>query len=79
MVPAMPDDDTHESVKMGPLALLPTEHHGKTCKSELMNHESRKPIKLIPRMRNEIRLKGYSYSTEKNYVKWVRDFILFHQ
>ncbi|MEX0680130.1 MAG: integron integrase [Balneolales bacterium] len=29
-------------------------------------------------MRNEIRLKGYSYSTEKSYIKWAREFIFFH-
>ena len=61
-----------------PFAHLPTEEYGKTSKIGLMDHESRKQVKLIPRMRNEIRLKGYSYSTEKNYVKWVRDFIFFH-
>lgn len=43
-----------------------------------MENHDRKRKKLIPRLRDEIRLKGYSYNTEKNYVKWVRDFIFFH-
>jgi integron integrase len=34
--------------------------------------------KLIPRIKDEIRLKGYSYSTEKNYIKWIVNFIKFH-
>lgn len=44
-----------------------------------MGHsQSNSNLKLIPRVRNMIRLKGYSYSTEKNYVKWIIDFIRFH-
>lgn len=35
--------------------------------------------KLLDRVRNAIRIKGYSYSTEKNYVKWIRQYILYHQ
>ena len=35
--------------------------------------------KLLDQVRNAIRIKGYSYSTEKNYVKWIRQYILFHQ
>ncbi|MDG5767836.1 integron integrase [Balneolales bacterium ANBcel1] len=34
---------------------------------------------IIRQLRDRIRIKGYSYSTEKNYVKWVREFILFHK
>lgn len=29
-------------------------------------------------MRDKIRLKNYSYETEKTYVDWIRRFILFH-
>ena len=35
-------------------------------------------IKLLDRVRHAIRLKNYSYSTEKAYVYWIRRFILFH-
>ncbi|AXI99857.1 Phage integrase family protein [Cyclonatronum proteinivorum] len=34
--------------------------------------------KLLTQLRNEIRTLGYAYSTEKTYVYWVRDYILFH-
>ena len=43
-----------------------------------MGNNNRKKKKLIPGLRDEIRLKGYSYNTEKNYVKWVRNFVFFH-
>ena len=39
---------------------------------------SKRP-KLLTQLRNEIRTRGYSYSTEKNYAKWVREFVLYHQ
>jgi len=35
-------------------------------------------IKLIDRVRQTIRLKNYTYSTEKAYVYWIKRFILFH-
>jgi integron integrase len=35
-------------------------------------------IKLLDRVRQVIRLKNYSYSTEKSYVYWSRRYILFH-
>lgn len=35
--------------------------------------------KLLDRMRDAVRLKNYSYRTEKSYVRWVKRFILFHQ
>ena len=37
-----------------------------------------KPKKLLDQIRNVIRLKHYSYSTEKTYVHWARRYILFH-
>jgi len=37
----------------------------------------RKP-KLLERVRQVIRRKGYSYRTEQAYVQWIRRFILFH-
>lgn len=39
--------------------------------------ESRPP-KLLDQVRDAIRVKHYSYSTEKTYVYWIRRFILFH-
>nr|WP_242045256.1 MULTISPECIES: phage integrase N-terminal SAM-like domain-containing protein [unclassified Leptolyngbya] len=39
---------------------------------------SRTTRKLLDRLRNTIRLKHYSYSTEKTYVNWNRRYILFH-
>ncbi|HRQ39773.1 MAG TPA: integron integrase [Chloroflexota bacterium] len=37
-----------------------------------------KPKKLLDQVRDKIRLKNYSYETEKTYVDWIRRFILFH-
>jgi integron integrase len=34
--------------------------------------------KLLDQVRDVIRLKHYSLSTEKNYVSWIKQFILFH-
>ena len=34
--------------------------------------------KLLDRVADKIRLKGYSYKTEKSYSGWVKRFILFH-
>jgi hypothetical protein len=33
---------------------------------------------LLDQLRDAIRLKHYSYSTEKTYVHWAKRFILFH-
>ena len=35
-------------------------------------------MKLLDRVRQRIRLKGYSIRTEKSYVSWIRRYILFH-
>ncbi len=35
-------------------------------------------IRLLDRVRNEIRLRQYSIATERAYVSWIRRFILFH-
>jgi len=40
--------------------------------------KSQPKIKLLDRVRQAIRLKNYSYSTEKSYVYWSRRYILFH-
>jgi hypothetical protein len=39
---------------------------------------SRKPKKLLDQLRDAIRIKHYSYSTEKTYVHWAKRYILFH-
>ena len=36
------------------------------------------PPKLLDRVRDRIRRKGYSIRTEKSYAHWIRRFILFH-
>ncbi len=37
-----------------------------------------RPPRLLDRMRDEIRIRHYSVSTETTYVQWARRFILFH-
>lgn len=36
------------------------------------------PKKLLDQVRDKIRFKHYSLSTEKTYIEWLRQFILFH-
>ena len=40
--------------------------------------DSPRPINLLDRVRNKIRLKHYSLRTEQTYVDWIKRFILFH-
>ncbi|MFC4249925.1 integron integrase [Sinimarinibacterium flocculans] len=37
-----------------------------------------KPVRLLDRLREAIRVRHYSLSTERAYCDWVRRFILFH-
>src|SRR5476651_1351164 len=37
-----------------------------------------KPLRLLELLRNEIRLRHYSYKTEKTYTHWVKRYIFFH-
>lgn len=39
---------------------------------------SPKPKKLLDQLRDAIRIKHYSYSTEKTYIHWAKRYILFH-
>jgi integron integrase len=39
---------------------------------------SPKPKKLLDQLRDTIRIKHYSYSTEKTYIHWAKRYILFH-
>jgi len=34
--------------------------------------------KLLDIVRDKIRFKHYSYSTERTYVHWIKNYILFH-
>ena len=34
--------------------------------------------KLLDQVRHTLRLKHYSYQTEKTYVQWVKRFIVYH-
>jgi len=43
-----------------------------------MNDQIPKPRKLLDQLRDQIRLKQYSPRTEKTYIHWVREYILFH-
>ena len=36
------------------------------------------PVRLLAKVRQRIRLKGYSIRTEKSYVSWIKRYILFH-
>ena len=36
------------------------------------------PVRLLDKIRQFIRLKGYSIRTEKSYISWIKRFILFH-
>lgn len=35
-------------------------------------------MKLLERVRQEIRRRNYSYSTEKRYIEWIKQYIRFH-
>ncbi len=36
------------------------------------------PRKLLDRVRDQVRVKHYSYRTEETYVQWIKRFIVFH-
>ncbi len=36
------------------------------------------PPRLLDRVREKIRLRHYSYRTEKSYIGWIRRYIIFH-
>lgn len=40
-----------------------------------MSHHS--PVRLLDKVRQRIRLKGYSIRTERSYSQWIKRFILF--
>ncbi|MBA2658110.1 MAG: phage integrase N-terminal SAM-like domain-containing protein [Nitrosospira sp.] len=38
----------------------------------------KQPKKLLDQVRDKIRFKHYSLSTENTYISWTKQFILFH-
>lgn len=42
------------------------------------NTTSVQPKKLLDQVRDKIRFKHYSLSTEKTYIAWIKQFILYH-
>ena len=36
------------------------------------------PVKLLDQVREQLRLKHYSYRTEETYIHWIKRYILFH-
>ncbi|CAN1209170.1 Integrase [Tumidithrix helvetica PCC 7403] len=46
--------------------------------AEPVADEVQPPRKLLDRVRDAIRVKHYSYQTEKTYVQWIRRYILFN-
>lgn len=42
------------------------------------NTTSVQPKKLLDQVRDKIRFKHYSLSTEDTYISWIKQYILFH-
>ena len=38
----------------------------------------KRPKKLLDQVRDAVRRKHYSLSTEKTYISWIKRYILFH-
>jgi len=36
------------------------------------------PKKLPDQVHNQLRVKNYSFRTEKSYLDWIKQYILFH-
>lgn len=43
-----------------------------------MTDYSKRPQKLLPRVREHLRVHHYSLRTEKSYISWIKRFIVFH-
>jgi hypothetical protein len=41
-------------------------------------HKPQQSKKLLDQYRDQIRIKQYSTRTEKTYIQWVREYILYH-
>ena len=35
-------------------------------------------VKILDQVRDRLRLKDYTYRTEKSYLYWIKQYILFH-
>lgn len=44
----------------------------------MVDTSAHRPLKLMDQLRQKIRFKHYSLSTERVYCQWVRQYILFH-
>jgi site-specific recombinase XerD len=42
------------------------------------NTTPEQPKKLLDQVRDKIRFKHYSLSTEKTYLAWIKQYILYH-
>jgi integron integrase len=63
------------------IALISNILYKYTCQSVLMPEGimSSSTSPFLEMVRGEIRLRGYSLRTEKSYLFWIKQFILFHQ
>ncbi|TAK63724.1 integron integrase [Methylobacter sp.] len=43
------------------------------------NTTSTQPKKLLDQVRDKVRFKHYSLSTEKTYIAWIKQFVLYHR
>ena len=41
-------------------------------------HPEKQPVKLLDQVRNVCNTRQYSIRTEKSYVNWVKQYVLFH-
>ena len=48
------------------------------CRDLSPMNSSGRPTKFLDLVRERIRLRHLSYTTEKSYIGWIRRFILFH-
>jgi len=48
--------------------------------TNLIHHQdsTKKSVKLLDQVRDLLRLRHYSYRTEKTYIHWIKRFIFFH-
>lgn len=44
-----------------------------------MQDNTHQAPKLLDQLRDKVRLKHYSLSTERQYIHWAKRFILFHE
>ncbi|MCK5147166.1 integron integrase [bacterium] len=44
----------------------------------LAHPDNHKPIKLLDQVIAALRIRHYAYKTEKVYVRWIKDYVIFH-